>query len=159
MIKYLRNLTLLFLLPLFLISINCSKEVTKEKNEPNIEKPDTIPPSHANITGTIMEIEPVLKNTDGPCSQYPCIASVKIESIQYGSAFPVISPGNVVRIKFAFTLNKTTQKLFPNMDESYPGLKVGEKFEALVGHSENAQMGMENKNLTSFNINGYKIIN
>lgn len=136
-----------------LISFNCHKEVAKENDKPKLEKPDTIPPSHAYITGEITGVAPVQKDANGPCSEYPCIAKVKVNSIEYGSAFPVISTGKDVEIKFAFTLNKTTNEMFPNMDESYPGLKVGDKFEALVGHMDTAGDAIP------FTIYGYKIIN
>ncbi len=131
--RFLYSFLFLSFISFVLVSFNCNKEVTKDNEKPELQKPDTVPPGHAYINGTVVEILPVQKEANGPCSEYPCIANVKVNSIKYGSAFPVISTGKDVEIKFAFTLNKTTKEMFPNMDESYPGLNVGDKFEALVG--------------------------
>ena len=142
--------SLLFLLPFAMISMNCSKEVSKT---PKLVKPDTVPPSHAWITGVITEIEPIANdiNSDGPCSKAPCIAKVKVESAEYGSAFSVFSRNKEYRMKFEFTLNETSKELFPNMDESYPGLKVGDEFTALVGNID----AMEGQPM--YKIYGYSI--
>ncbi len=59
-------------------------------------------------------------NLSGPCSKAPCIALVKVSSARYGAAFPQLVMGKEVRIKFLFTLEKTTKELFPNMEEEYP---------------------------------------
>jgi len=137
------------------LSFNCHKEVTKDENAPKIEKPDTIPPGHAQITGSIIEIEPISNNgnSSGPCSKAPCVAKVKIESIQYGAGFPALS-SKEVKIRFAFTLSPTTKDLFPNMDESYPGLRVGDDFSALAASGESMNSSGE-----QFTVYGYSIIN
>jgi len=102
-------------------------------------KESDVSPGTAKIVGTITEIEPVSDtgNLSGPCSKAPCIGLVKVSSAVYGAAFPQIAMGNEVRIKFLFTLEKTTKDLFPNMEEEYPGLKVGDEFTAVVAHVEN----------------------
>ena len=139
-------------------SFSCHKEVTKEEHVFQIEKTDTIPPGHAQITGRIIEVEPVSSNksSSGPCSKAPCTAKVEIEYIKYGTGFPVLS-NNVIKIRFAFTLSKTTKELFPNMNESYPGLKAGDEFDALLEYSENARIGNENSDNSVYTVNGYKI--
>jgi hypothetical protein len=138
-----------------LLAFNCHKEIAKDENVPKIEKRNTIPPAHAQITGSIIEIEPVTNNynTSDPCSKVPCIAKVKIESITYGTDFPVLS-GKEVRIKFAFTLSPTTKGLFHNMKESYPGLTVGDSFSALVASEESMD-----STRAHFIVYGYSIIN
>ncbi len=97
-----------------------------------------IPPGHAKIVGIIIKIEPVSdsSNLNDPCSKVPCIAFVKVRSVNYGAGFPVLTMGKEIKIKFLFTLGKTTKDLFPNMEETYPGLKVGQEFTALVSHME-----------------------
>jgi len=116
-----------------IIFTNCS---TQKENKPLTES--KIPPGHAKIVGVITEIEPVSdsSNLNDPCSKAPCIALVNVSSAVYGAAFPSISKDDI-RIKFLFTLEKTTKELFPNMEETYPGLKVGQEFTALVAHIEN----------------------
>ncbi|MGA7839215.1 MAG: hypothetical protein WB996_14695 [Ignavibacteriaceae bacterium] len=118
-----------------LISFNCQKDVTKDNEKPELQKPDTIPPGQASISGEIVEIEPVSKmaGDNSPCSKAPCMAKVKIDGVTYGAGFPVLNKKDNITIKFNFTLSPTTKDLFPNMDESYPGLKVGDKFTALAG--------------------------
>ncbi len=139
-----------------LISLNCHKEIAKDNDAPNpkLIKPDTIPPGNAQITGEVISIEPKLSEGDssGPCSKAPCIAKVKIESIQYGAGFPVLN-NKEIRVKFKFTLSPTSKELFPNMEESYPGLNVGDKFSAMVG----SQASVNNAE-PEFFVYGYSLI-
>ncbi len=137
------------------LSFNCHKEVTKDERVPKMEKQDTIPPGHAQITGRIIEIDPISDNgsSSGPCSKAPCTAKVKIESIKYGAGFPVLS-SQEVKIRFAFTLSPTTKDLFPNMEESYPGLKVGDDFSALAASEESM-----NSSEPQLVVYGYSIVN
>jgi len=116
------------------ILMNCS---TPKENKTLIES--KIPPGNAKIVGIIIEIEPVtdMSTLNDPCSKAPCIALVKVTSAVYGAAFPSFSKDGEIRIKFLFTLEKTTKELFPDMEETYPGLKVGQEFTALVAHIEN----------------------
>lgn len=116
-----------------ILLLNCS---TPKENKTLIES--KIPPGHAKIVGVITEIEPVSDSSklNDPCSKAPCIALVKISSAVYGAAFPSFSMDDEIRIKFLFTLEKTTKELFPDMEETYPGLKVGQEFTALVAHME-----------------------
>jgi hypothetical protein len=138
------------------LSFNCHKEVVKdnETHSPELVKPDTIPPGHAQITGKIILIEPTLSTADSsdPCSKVPCIAKVKVESIEYGAGFSVLN-NKEIRIKFEFTLSPTTKDLFPNMNESYPGLKVGDEFSALTGFQASI-----NDADPKFMVYGYSII-
>ena len=144
----------IFIITVSFFSGGCHKELTKDDNVPKLEKPDTIPPGHAQITGSIIEIEPFQSNASSadPCSKAPCIAKVKINSITYGAGFPVLS-NKEVRIKFAFTLSATTKDLFPNMKETYPGLKVGDDFSAQAALQESM-----NSSEPQLIVNGYSII-
>ncbi len=129
--------------------INCS---TPKENKTLIES--KIPPGHAKIVGTIIEIEPVTdrSNLNDPCSKAPCIALVKVTSAVYGAGFPSFSNDDDIRIKIIFTLEKNTKELFPDMKETYPGLKVGQEFTALVAYTENID-----ETAPKFQIHGYEI--
>ncbi len=131
-----------------ILLMNCS---TPKENKTLIES--KIPPGHAKIVGIIIEIEPVSdsSNLNDPCSKAPCIALVKVSSAVYGAAFPSFSKDAEIRMKFLFTLEKTTKELFPNMEETYPGLKIGQEFTALVAHIENID-----KTAPKFQIHGYE---
>lgn len=157
--RFLHSFLFLSFFSLILVSFNCHKDVTKEEKPQKMVKPDTVPPGHAFLSGEISTIEPIQKNANGPCSEYPCIAMVKVKTMEYGAGFPVVTIGKQIEVKFAFTLNKTTKDMFPNMDDSYPGLKVGDNFEALVAFSETARIGSGKSTSPSYTIYGYKIIN
>lgn len=126
----------LFAILVITVSILLMNCITPKENKTLIES--KIPPGHAKIVGIIIEIEPVSdsSNLNDPCSKTPCIAIIKVSSAVYGAAFPSFSKDDEIRIKFLFTLEKTTKELFPNMEETYPGLKVGQEFTALVAHME-----------------------
>ena len=133
----------------FIISLNCSSP----KENKTLSKSD-VAPSTAKIVGTITEIEPISmeSNPNGPCSKAPCVALVKVSSAVYGAAFPPLVMGKEIRIKFRFTLEKTTKELFPNMEEEYPGLKVGDEFTAVV-----STIVSVDDTAPKFQINGYEL--
>jgi len=142
-------LFVLLTLTVTILFLNCS---TPKENKTLIES--KIPPGHAKIIGVITEIEPVAvtSNSNDPCSKAPCIALVKVSSAVYGAAFPMFSKEEEIKINFIFTLEKTTKELFPNMEEEYPGLKVGQEFTAMVAYVENID-----KTAPKFQIYGYEI--
>lgn len=147
------NITKSIFTTLVSISLVLSLSCSSEKESKTLVKSD-IAPGTAQIVGTITEIEPVENNSDvsGPCSKAPCIALVKVTSARYGSAFPQLVMGKEIRIKFRFTLEKTTKELFPNMEEEYPGLKVGDEFTAIVSTITNVD-----ETAPKFQINGYEL--
>jgi len=88
------------------------------------------------ISGSIVGINPVLDTLfpDSPCAQFPCEARVKIEKItrrdtEFGNMLEV---GKELTVKFGFTLGPTSKALFPELSQHYPGLVVGDKFEAAL---------------------------
>jgi hypothetical protein len=93
--------------------------------------PETIPPNHCRIVGTILSIAGTLKTAqaDDPLSKVPCLAVVRIDSILgYGSAFTnPLAVGNEISVLFQFTLNPT-KDIFPTLQQHYPGLTVGSVF-------------------------------
>ncbi len=125
------------------------------EHAPEIEKPDTIPPGHAQITGRIIEIEPtqIMVILPVPVLKHRVWQRLKLNQYEYGAGFPVLS-SKEVKIRFAFTLSPTTKDLFPNMDESYPGLRVGDDFSALAASGESMNSSGE-----QFTVYGYSIIN
>lgn len=133
--RFLYSFLFLSFFSLILVSFNCHKDVTKDTTDKKLAEPSKIPPGYAEIRGEIVEIEPVSKmaGDNSPCSKVPCMAKVKISDVDYGAGFPLLNKSKDVMIKFNFTLAPTSKDLFPNMDKTYPGLKVGDKFSALTG--------------------------
>ncbi len=109
---------------LILIIIAC----TSSKN-PQTTLPSDIAPNNARISGTIINIEDISEST-GPCSKQPCIATVNVNNvIGYGSSFKTpIAKGSNIKLKFAFTLSKTSKEVFPKLNYILPGLNIGDKF-------------------------------
>jgi hypothetical protein len=140
------------IISLFLSAFGCHREISKEADNKELAEPNRIPPGHAELTGQIIEILPIDKsqNEKDPCSYAPCKARVKIESIVYGSGFPTVSDNSIV-LKFNFTLLPTAKEMFPNMDDSYPGLNAGDKFTALAGFES-----IIGKDQPEYYVNGYK---
>lgn len=71
---------------------------------------------------------------NNPCNKEPCIAFIKIEEItKKGSLFVAPSdPNEYIKVNFVFTLSETNQDLFPGSEKWYPGLKINDKFEAVI---------------------------
>ncbi len=127
----------LFLLLVLLLGCRSTQETMKddsakeEQTNPGEPGPG-VPPNHVRIVGTIVSMSSVPSaNADDPCSKAPCMAVVKIESIEgFGSGFiEPIGPGMEVRVRFRYTL-APTKELFPEMSPSMPGLNNGSKFKA-----------------------------
>lgn len=99
------------------------------------EYSEKIAPDHSLIVGTIVKIDTSLEKSglNNPCSKVPCIARVRIDSVLgYGPNFPPLRLGEIIKIKFGFTLGPTTKDLFPHMSGYFPGLNVNDTFEADV---------------------------
>jgi hypothetical protein len=97
---------------------------------------EKIAPDHCIIVGTIFKIDTSLEKSgvNSPCSKVPCIARVRIDSVLgYGPNFPPLRLGEIIKIKFGFTLGPTTRDLFPHMTGYFPGLKENDTFKADVG--------------------------
>lgn len=109
-------------LALLIISCSSNKSIPSKLS-------NKISPNMCRINGTIISIEEITE-TFGPCSIKPCVAKVKIKDILgTGSGFttPLIK-GNSIKLKFAFTLSKTTKELFPTLTDPFPGLTIGDSF-------------------------------
>lgn len=147
-----RSFIVIIILSMSVIYFGCST-AKEEKNMPE-KKIENIPPGHARIDGVISKIEPIVKSDDpkDPCSKAPCIALVTVKGAEYGAGFPVLNMKEDIKVKFAFTLVPTSKDLFPNMEESYPGLMEGQEFTALVQHIETM-----NETIPSYQIYGYTV--
>lgn len=85
------------------------------------------------IVGKIIKIEDQ-KLDHFPCSELTCLATVKIESVEkVGSKMlQPFSKGQEGTMRFAFSLQKTTDEFYPNLKKHFPGLSVGDRFKANV---------------------------
>lgn len=139
----------------------CSKEIVHEQDgrrSPIQQKirENKISPGHCRIIGTIVSIDSSLDkgSRKDPCSMKPCNAEVRVDSIiGYGSSFPPLLTGRVIRIHFYFTLSATTKELFPNLREFYPGLQVGSSF---LGDVEVLHQMNESDSTMRYAIYGYR---
>ncbi len=130
-LKLVFSYTLLFSL-LFLFSCN---------SLPDSTLPAKVAPNNCRINGTIVKIYEV-SDKSGPCSIHPCTAEVKINNvIDAGFSFnpPLISE-EIIKVKFEFTLSATSKELFPALTTSFPGLKIGDTFNADVERIELIQL-------------------
>ncbi|MCF6271353.1 MAG: hypothetical protein L3J41_16705 [Melioribacteraceae bacterium] len=139
----------------FLILIFVSCITTKE---PQTTLPNKIAPNNSRISGTIVSVG-MIDETSGPCAEHPCLAEVKINNVigtGFGFKTPLIK-GNIIKIKFEFTLSETSKELFPNLNKSFPRLKVGDKF---IGDVERVELIKLSKNNTNYEyiIFNYNII-
>ncbi len=128
---------------LILLIVSCSS--TKE---PPTTLPSKIAPNNCRINGTIISIEEII-DPSGPCSTNPCVANVMISNvIGTGSSFKIpLVKNDTINVKFAFTLSKTSKDLFPNLNKSFPGLKVEDKFIADVEKIEALKLGIKNNQI------------
>ncbi len=145
----------------------CSARVDKTTRSENKEQQvhqapiadqhDHIAPGRCRIVGTVMSIDSTLEE-GGPCSEAPCRAIVRVDSVLgYGSAFGnPIAVTVQIPVRFAFTLAPTTKDLFPNMTERLPGLQVGAKFQTDL--EARKEMGMGERHV-SYLIQEYKKLN
>lgn len=90
---------------------------------------ESINPNNCRIIGTIEAIEDY-RDITGPCSTQSCVAMVKISNIiSRGMGFTqTLSAKDIINLKFEYTLNPTSEELFPKLKVKFPGLKIGDKF-------------------------------
>jgi len=154
---------LYFLIPVILIGCSSNK-VEKNKNGKNKIPAKInwankqIAPDYSRIVGTIVSIDSSLNTSalQSPCAKVPCNATVKIDSVLgYGSNFPPLSIGHLIDVHFNFTLSPTTKDLFPNMQDYFPGLQVGSRFEGDI--YTQLEKGNINNSKQTFGIYGYEV--
>ncbi len=137
-----------------------SEQQNKKKQMKIASNPgEPVPPNNCRVIATVLAINTQnLESGTGPCSQVPCFATVRIDSIiGYGSAFQhPLSPDGKYVVKFNFT-TRPSRKLFPNLEKSLPEVKVGMKFQADLSAMESLQMGSENA-VSRYIIYTYKLV-
>ncbi len=135
----------------YMILIFASCTTTKE---PQTTLPNKIAPNNSRISGTIISVN-ISDKATAPCAEHPCLAEVKINNI-IGSGVGFKTPlvkGDTILIKFEFTLSETSKKLFPNLNKSFPGLKIGDMF---IGDIERIELIQLSENSPKFE---YRIFN
>ena len=112
---------------------------TTATSGPSPEELITVSPNHCRIVGTVVNIDTLLEpaNAGTPCSVAPCKGTVRVDSvIAYGQSFPMpLSKGESISVKFIYTTGPT-EKIFPKMKPSFPGLHAGSAFVADVSGNQ-----------------------
>ncbi len=152
---------------LLLIYSGCSSNNIEKDSATNNKTPakidwanEQIAPGYCRIIGTIVLIDSSLEKgtSKSPCSKVPCNAVVRIDSIiGYGSNSSTLSVNKLIDVHFNFTLSPTSKDLFPNMQEYYPGLQTGTRFEGDI-YNEVKKGDINKIPARKFEINGYEII-
>lgn len=117
--------------------------------------PNKVAPNNCRIKGTVVNILDLIESS-GPCSLHPCTANVRINNvIETGFSFnsPIIK-NDTINVKFEFTLSKTSKELFPTLEISFPGLKVGDIFIGDIEKIELIQLDNKSTNY-EYKINNY----
>ena len=120
-----QSITIAFIFFIFLqIFIGCSQTPQYKSS-----LSESINPNTCRIVGTVEAIED-FKDTSGPCSTQPCVATIKINNIiSRGMGFTeVLSSNDIIHLKFEYTLNPISKEMFPKLKDKFPGLKIGDKF-------------------------------
>ncbi len=99
-----------------------------------------VPPGHCRIIATLLGVDSTLEAA-GPCSQAPCRATVRVDSVlAYGAAFSnPLAVHARINVRFAFTVGPTTKELFPTMTDRLPGIRIGNRFQTDLESREEMQ--------------------
>lgn len=123
------KLYLFLLLPVLFSACHSSKDAAdvKKRDAPSFNKNECFVRARVLETAIDSTVE------EDPCSNYPCLARVKIvKVIRCGkiiSGKP--SEGTEQWVKFRYTLSTETNELFPDLQYDLPGLKKGQLFDAI----------------------------
>lgn len=130
---------MLFLSCLLFMACSSKKEVTIQETVSAQEVEELPPPEGGEmikVKATVLSIDPILEGyaEDNPCSKTPCSGKIRIDQILMVNRFFDDSFANKDEVKafFLFTMNETTEDLFPVLDNRMPGLQVGNQFEGVV---------------------------
>ena len=111
-------------------------------------------PNSCRIEATVIEILPISSSdTADVCFRYPCQARVHIDKIiQCGHSIALIADEqDEMILHFVYSLQATAETI-PKLQPSYPGLKKGTRFVALV--EQRIALGDKNR----FLVYDYRII-
>jgi len=115
-----------------LIVISCFLWSCKSQDASSSNKTELGLPSSNGSTVLIAKVLEIYdeKTSTYPCSEVACMAKVRIEKVVISSANTLepFSSGQEGKMRFEFSLSKTTKKLFPNLDKRLPGLNAGDRF-------------------------------
>ncbi len=127
---------------LFLISCNSPEKINiqgeKKEESLKISSPllSVAAGNQALIIASINVINQKKDSSDqnSICFRFPCRAGIRIERLlDKGPLFK--TPENlsgITYVEFPFTLLPTNKDLFPELKKQYPGLKINDKFEAVI---------------------------
>lgn len=121
-----------------LFHFSCKEAEKSIVNAPHQKPPDRSvsgnAATEAKITATLVSIEESRDSTDrtSACYKAPCFAKIKIESLERKGNLFRVPDSLVVDAFFVYTLYPTYEDLFPQMGKYYPGLKINDKFEAII---------------------------
>lgn len=143
-----KNKTTVVVLNIFILFfvISCGKNI--ENNKIAKESNPKAAKRTSKILGTVLEIEMEKFSTDSnsPCSKLPCWARVSVDSVLgLGQGGPILKAGEIVKVNFEFTLSKTSDELFPNLQNKLPGLKIGDKFSSAISSLFDQNNGSKGK--------------
>ncbi len=90
--------------------------------------------NEAKIIATVIEIDESRDSSDinSPCYKAPCLANIRIEKIERKGNLFHTPESNEITAFFIYTLHPTNEDLFPNFGKWHPGLKINDKFEAII---------------------------
>lgn len=147
---------LMMILLIVLLITSCGGGMKISESSKNKSSSITFPKSTTGIIGTVISInqEKLSQDTNSPCSEVPCWAMIKVNSILgIGHGGPFFSVGDTLETNFAFTLSESTKELIPNLEKRLPGLAIGEMFSANIKEFEN--QSFNKKKLERYSINFY----
>lgn len=116
--------------------------------------PNKVNPNSCRINGTVTRIDSI-KEINSPCSMHPCVAIIEVNNVvETGLSFnsPIVK-SDTIKVKFEFTLSKTSKELFPNLNYTLPGLKVGDSF---IGDVEKVELIKIDNKTVNFEYKIYK---
>lgn len=112
-----------------------TEKISGNPKEKNIGQPSSgNASSQARIIATIIKIDESRDSSDSksPCFKAPCMANIRIEKFERKGSLFHIPESNEITAFFIYTLHATNEDLFPNLGKWYPGLKINDKFEAII---------------------------
>ena len=132
--------SMIILLVTMLAACKVKEPTANTKAAPNPDPATTVAKGPAGngtlVQAMVVAIDSTLDklDPDSPCGKYPCRALIRVERVnrldpEWGDFF---KPGKEVNINFGFTLAPTTDTMFPDLAQHYPGLSQGDRFEASV---------------------------
>ncbi len=134
---------LIFVWTLLIVSCSSGKNLSEEtdKAKENQQKlvEELSPPTSGEsikISGTVLNINELSEGfaTDQPCGKVACTANIRVDRLMMINRFfdQSFTSGDELKAYFMFTLSETTPELFPVLEQRYPGLKEGDRFEARI---------------------------